>query len=374
MHPVYLITLLHVAIHACFTGSKVILALLSLELGASQLTIGAIVACYAVAPALLGVHAGRLSDRIGMRIPMLAGALVMSLAMLTGWLWHTLDALFFVAALVGVSFSLFIVSVQNLTGSLPGERAKNYSILTVGYSISNFVGPMTAGFAIEYAGHASAFLVFALLTLLPIAVLALHSRLTRVEVTKASQAKLNALELLRLPALRRQVIITGLLMAAWELYVFYVPIYAHSIGLSASTIGIILGSFAVASLLVRFALPALTRHMNVQTLLSTSMLVAAAASMVFPLLQASHALMLASFVIGLGLGCGQPLSLTLSYESSPPGRTGEVAGMRLIASNVARFCVPLVSGSLGTLLGAAPVFLLNALGLSAISWLARRRD
>lgn len=374
MHPIYLVTLLHVAIHGCFTGSKVILALLSLELGASQLTIGTIVACYAVAPALLGVQAGRLSDRIGMRIPMLAGAMVMSVAMLTGWLWHTLTALFFVAALVGVSFSLFIVSVQNLTGGLPGQRAKNYSILTVGYSASNFVGPVTAGFAIEYAGHASAFLIFALFTALPIAVLALHGSLTRVDVPQAAQAKRNAAELLRLPPLRRQVIITGLLMAAWELYVFYVPIYAHSIGLPASTIGIILGSFAVATLLVRFALPAITQRMNVHAVLSASMLVAAAACVVFPVLQASHALMLASFVIGLGLGCGQPLSLTLSYESSPPGRTGEVAGLRLIASNIARICVPLLSGSLGATLGAAPVFWLNALSLSAISYLARRTD
>jgi MFS family permease len=102
------------------------------------------------------------------------------------------------------------------------------------------------------------------------------------------------------------------------------------------------------------------------------MLVAAVACAVIPVLQTSHALMLASFAIGLGLGCGQPLSLTLSYDSSPPGRTGEVAGLRLIASNLARTAVPLLSGSLGAAFGAAPVFWLNALSLSFISYLARR--
>ncbi|MCW5604432.1 MAG: MFS transporter [Burkholderiales bacterium] len=372
MHPVYLVTLLHVAIHGCFTGSKVLLALLALEFGASQFTIGVLAACYAVAPALLGVHAGRLSDRIGMRIPMLAGALVMTAAMLTGWLWHTLAALFVVAGLVGVSFALFIVSVQNLTGGLPGERTRNYSILTVGYSVSNFVGPMTAGFAIDYAGHAAAFLAFALFTVLPIVVLALHGSLTRVDVPRAPQATGGVADLLHLPALRRQVVITGLLMAAWEIYIFYLPIYAHSIGLPASTIGIILGGFATATLLIRFALPAITRRMNAHAVLAASALIAAAACVAFPMLQHPHALMLASFIIGLGLGCGQPLSLTLSYESSPPGRTGEVAGLRLIASNIARITVPLLSGTLGTVLGAAPVFWLNALALSAISHLARR--
>jgi hypothetical protein len=49
-----------------------------------------------------------------------------------------------------------------------------------------------------------------------------------------------------------------------------------------------------------------------------------------------------------------------------------VTGLRLTANNVARVTIPLISGALGALLGAAPVFWLNAVNLTAISWLARR--
>lgn len=64
--------------------------------------------------------------------------------------------------------------------------------------------------------------------------------------------------------------------------------------------------------------------------------------------------------------------MMLAFERSPAGRTGEVTGLRLTANNVARIVVPLIGGALGTAFGAAPVFWMNALNLTVISWLARR--
>lgn len=375
MSPVYLVTAIHTAIHACFTGSKVLLALLALELGTSQFVIGTLIACYSIAPLTLGVYTGRLADSIGMRVPMLIGAVFIGAAMLVGYAWQTLPALFAVAGLVGMGFVFFIVSVQNLVGVMAGSRARNYSILTIGYSASNLIGPLVAGYAIEYGGHASAFLIFALFTLFPLAMLLLRPDLTRTAVAaKAPEGKRNAVELLRLSPLRRQIVITGLLMAAWELYLFYVPIYGHTIGLTPSTIGIVIAAFAVATFVVRFAMSAITSRFRSEIVLAAAMLLAAIVCAVFPLLAHPYLLIAASFVLGLGLGCGQPLSLTLSFERSPPGRTGEVAGLRLIATNMARFAVPLLSGMFGSVLGVGAVFWMNAINLSAISYMARRSD
>lgn len=374
MAPVYLVTVIHTATHACFTGSKVVLSLLALELGTSQLVIGMLIACYSLAPLALGIWSGRLADTIGMRLPMLVGAGLIGTAMLVGFVWQTLPALFVIALLVGAGFVFFIVSVQNLVGVMPGERSRNYSILTVGYSVSNLIGPLVAGYAIEYGGHAPAFLVFALFTLIPVSVLIARPRLAQVAAPKSNVQRRNAVELLRIAPLRRQIVITGLLMAAWELYLFYLPIYGHTIGLSPSTIGIILAIFAVATFLVRFAMSAITRRLRVEHVLAGSMLAAACVCAVFPMLENAPALIVASFVLGLGLGCGQPLSMTLSFDRSPPGRSGEVAGLRLIATNMARFAVPLFSGVLGGALGVGAVFWINAVNLAVISNMARRSD
>jgi MFS family permease len=177
-----------------------------------------------------------------------------------------------------------------------------------------------------------------------------------------------------MPLLRRQILITGLLMSAWELYLFYVPIYGHSVGLSASTIGIVIGCFATATFVIRFALPRITARFGVERVLAASMVGAAIVSAIFPFFTNAHVLMAASFMLGLGLGCGQPLSLTTSYERSPPGRAGEVAGLRTIATNTARLVVPLLSGVLGAALGVGAVFWLNAINLSAVSYMARHMD
>jgi len=151
-----------------------------------------------------------------------------------------------------------------------------------------------------------------------------------------------------------------------------VLVYGHSIGLPASTIGIILGVFAAATFMIRFALPSLTVRWRTEAVLSVAMLFAGVPMLLFPLTAQPLVLMLMSFAIGLGLGCGQPLPMTLSFDRSPPGRSGEVTGLRIIATNHVRFVVPLISGLLGAALGPAAVFWMNALNLGATGYLARR--
>lgn len=374
MSRIYLITALHTSVHAAFLGSKVVLSLLALKLGADASVVGLLIACYAVPPLILAVHVGRFADRIGMRVPMALGAAFVAAAMLTGFLWGALPALFVVAALVGIGFALYMVSSQNLVGGLEGDRTRNYSILTIGYSISNMLGPMVAGYAIEYSGHATALLLFAFFPVPAIAILLLNRALTRVSLPPAPDTRRRTSDLLRNGPLRRTILISGLQMAAWELYVFFVPIYGHSIGISPSAIGTILGSFAVATFVVRFAIPLLTPHVRVETLLSIAMLTAATASVVFPFLQSVAALLTVSFVIGLGMGCGHPLSLTLSFERSPAGRSGEAAGLRVTATNFARVAVPLLTGLFSAALGPAALLWLNATVLAGTGYLARRID
>jgi MFS family permease len=163
-------------------------------------------------------------------------------------------------------------------------------------------------------------------------------------------------------------------MAAWELFVFFIPVYGHSISLHPSAIGNILGCFAFATFVIRFALPWLTSRLGIETMLSIAMFTAAAACLAIPFARDVAVLVIAAFVIGLGLGCGHPLSLTLSFERSPPGRSGEVAGVRVTVTNFARVVVPLLTGTFGAMLGAAPVFILDAAILAGIGWLARHID
>lgn len=368
------VVLLSMSIHACYIGSKVVVSLYALQLGASQATVGVLAAFYAIVPLVLGVYTGRLADTRGMRLPLMIGAVTTAVAMITGFLWRDLAGLFAVAALMGGAFVFWNVSIQTLAGAIgtPEQRPRNFAWLSIGYSMSNFIGPVFAGYSIDHAGHTMTFLFFALVPIIPIALLGFNRSLAHVHTGKSAGAAGGALDLLRDAVLRKLIIISGLSVASSELFAFYVPVYTHNVGLSATTTGTILGTYAIAILLTRFMLGPLTRRLRTDQIMVSFLLVAAAAFAIFPMFTSAYALMAVAFAIGIGVGCTQPLLMATSFDRSPPGRAGEMTGLRLTANNLARIVMPLVSGALGAALGASPVFWLNALNLATISFLSRR--
>ena len=87
--------------------------------------------------------------------------------------------------------------------------------------------------------------------------------------------------------------------------------------------------------------------------------------MLIPLFQEFQALVIISFILGLGLGCGQPISLSMAYTASPTGRTGEVLGFRLTINKTVQFLVPIIFGSLGAVIGFFSIFLSSVVLLCA---------
>ncbi len=373
VRPIYLVTLTTLLVQGAHQGSRVVASLLALELGANPLVIGLLIGVYSVFPLMLGVYSGRISDRLGTRRPMLAGTLVLGLGLIVPVIWPMLPALFVSAVFVGTGFVFFNVSNQNLAGGLgpPGERTHNFATIGLGYSLGHLVGPVTAGYAIEYLGFRYGYLIFAVVAFAAAIWIACYKRLD-VRRPLGSGQRRNTLELLKAPELRRVIIVSGLITTGWDLYGFYVPIYGHSIGLGAATIGNIIGVFAIATFIVRAALPWLTRHFSINRVLAVSAFAAALLFVPFPLVQYVPVLFALSFGIGLALGCSQPLTLNLAYNQSPAGRSGEVTGLRLTINNIVHVSVPVTAGGLAAALGVAPVFWASAALLASSGYLSRK--
>ncbi|MGA0025294.1 MAG: MFS transporter [Burkholderiales bacterium] len=376
MKPITVITLVTLAMQGGHMGSRVVASLLALDLGAGPLMIGVLIASYSIFQLGFALIVGRISDRYGSRWPMLGGAIAFGAGLLIPAASPSLPALFVSAPLIGIGFVFFNVAAQNYAGTLgsAAERTRNFSTMSLGYSSGHMIGPVMAGFMIDRLGFAPAYIAFAVLTLAAIAALAFSPRLG-AQGARSEPAAGSAFDLLRIPALRRMIIVSGLVTTGWDLYVFYVPIYGHSIGLSASTIGSILGAFAAASFIVRVALPVITRRLRIEIVLAGAMCIAGLLFLPFAYITYVPALLALSFGIGLTLGVSQPLTLNLTYNRSPAGRSGEVTGLRLTINNITHIAVPLAAGSVGALLGVAPVFWASAGILAASAWLsARDRD
>jgi predicted MFS family arabinose efflux permease len=365
---IYLVVALSLLNSISQRGAKVAVSLYALELGAGAAAVGVLAALFAVFPLLLAVQAGRLSDRFGVRVPIVCGSLTMAAGLGVAFFTREIPLLFLCPALLGLGHIFFHVSIHNLVGSLGADaaRTRNFSTFALGSSLAAFIGPSLAGFAIELQGFRTAFAILAVAAAAP-AFLILILRnvfLAHVRHEAEEQAK-SAFELLAIPALRRTLIMSGVTLTGIELFSFYLPIYGRSIGLAPSVIGMILSSYAVAGFIVRSFMHRLAARYTEVGVLTGSLFVAALAYFVIPGLDNGGLLAAAAFAIGLALGSAQPLTIILTYNYAPAGRSGEALGMRIMANKVTQIAVPLAFGGFGAAMGAVPVFVATGVFLLA---------
>src|SRR5207247_2539827 len=203
--------------HLAFVGSRMTTALFALQLGASPFTVGALMSLFALLPVLLSVASGRLIDRVGPRRPLAAAFAALACGTALPFLFPSLQILFLSSPLLGLGFMCVHIGMNSVIGAhgAPEQRALNFSWLALGFSFSGSLGPLVAGYAIEGFGHAGAFLVLAFFPLLALGLLLAPSRpLPRPDHSARSRPPLA---LLRVPALRRTFLVTGIPATAWAL-------------------------------------------------------------------------------------------------------------------------------------------------------------
>ena len=374
MRPLPLIIILMVLDHVAFNGSRVAVSLSAINQHATPLTVGILIALYALLPALLSVKAGRWIDRIGVNKPLLIGSVGVGCGTVMPFIFPTITALYATSIITGVSFMLINVSAYHAVGemSAPEERPVNFSYVALGFSTSAFIAPMLTGVTIDQLGYRSTFFILSLFTVLPI--IALSANLLpapKVHALREAMPKGDVMDLLRDADLRRLFIAMTILTVAWDIYGFAIPIHGSHIGLTASQIGIVMGAFAAATFAVRLAMPFIANRVKPWSLLAASLLISSVSFVAIPFTDSVGLLMAIMFLMGLGLGAPQPMVLTLLHQSAPVGRAGEALGLRTTLINTSQTVMPLVFGVVGAALGMTPLFWGMAVALLGGSVFAR---
>lgn len=362
---------------AGFKGARVLNTLFALELGADPFAVGMLLATYAVFPLLLAVTVGKISDRYGVRLPLAAGMLGTAVGVFLPFAWPTLPALFVAAAVIGASFIFVHVSMQSLSGSLgSGEaRTRNINLYALAMATADFVGPVLAGFLIDTVGHVRTYACLAALNI--VSVLGVVYMFRRIPLTSSRSGEREGermMDLFKSGKLRRIFIASAVVVTGLGLFQLYFPLYGHSVKLSASAIGMAMGAFAAAAFVVRALLTWFTRRFGEEQTLIGSLFFAAATFVLIPFFSNAVMLALICFLLGLGLGLGQPLAVILTYNTSPTGRAGEALGLRIAINNVVHVMVPVLFGAVGSLLGLSPVFWVSSAFLALGGYAARGKN
>ncbi len=372
---IYLILLIAILNQIGFGGSRVAVSLYALELGASQLMIGVLIALYALCPMLLAITIGRFSDRVVPRLPMIIGSVVMLGGLLLPPVFSGLAALCVSTLLMGLSHPLFLIPMEATVGGIGGggQRVRNYALLAMGWSTANFLGPVVAGFSIDHIGHRQVFLVLAAFTVVPTLMLCfMPGLLTRVTRHTGKGGGGNVLDLWRITSVRSTLIASAIVGSGLDLFQFYFPIYGYSVGLSASAIGTIIGVVAIAAFVIRGIIPYLVKKVTETEVLTFSIFFAALAFVLLPFFANPYALAAIAFVLGIGVGCATPLTMSLLYLLTPPARISEAIGMHKTLRNGTQLVIPLIFGSVGSAFGFTTVFLATSAMLAIGGALVRK--
>jgi len=353
------LTLIQVLGQMAFVGYRLDLTLKGVHLQWSPWTLGLLVSASSLVPALSAFYMGRLVDRVGYKLPTMLGhaatLLGCAVAGLTDRVW--LLALSSMVAGGGAALSYVSLNLTVGVAAGPANRTRAYSLLTLGMSLATVIGPAMTGWGVDTVGSAVTFLLLIVplviavagVALLPIPPADIH-----VAVDGAARARGGGL--LRNAAVRRVLLCSAMATTAFDLFTFLVPLHGTYNRLSATAVGLVVGGFGAGAFTARLGLPWLARRVSEWRMLQAVLLCTAAGFIAMPFCRTVGTLMPVAFLIGLVLGCGQPLLMTLTLASAPPGRGGETVGLRTSLTSGLQSVSPLLIGALGSAFGLGPIF------------------
>ncbi|MEI7783585.1 MAG: MFS transporter [Betaproteobacteria bacterium] len=353
-------------LHSTLAGNRMAAPLLALREGYSPAAIGMLLALFGLAQVILAIPVGRYADQHGLKRPIVFAVMAACLGGALAAMWPVFGVLCVTAFLTGGAAGAAVITVQRQVGRLSeggAQLRRSFSWLAIGPSVSNLGGALAVGFLIDHAGPSPGSVqgfqaAFALMAVVPLVTWLLLRPVREVLGDKPvgeRPSAWRAWQLLREPGVARLMMVNWFVSSSWDVHSLVVPLLGVERGLSASQIGMILGSFAVATGLVRLLLPLLADRIREWAVMVTAMISAGLLFAVYPLLPSALAMGACSFCMGMVLGVVQPMVMSILHQVTPPERHGEALGLRLMAVTATGVAVPLLLGTVSSLIGLSGV-------------------
>lgn len=367
--PFVFVVVTLVGLHACMAATRVAASLAVLQQGYAEWTVGALLSLYGLAPIALSLLAGRMADRHGFHRPVAWSIAAALLGAALPVITQHIAVLAASGLLTGGAVAFAAVAIQREAGLLardPSDLKRVFSWVALGPALSNTIAPVAAGLLIDHASFRAAFVFGALLPLAAALAAWQVPRIGSLRGGGSDSTFAGAIGLLRLPHLRNLLLVNVAMAASWDAHTFTVPVVGHARELSASAIGLVLGSFAVASTLVRLAISSFAQRIDEQRALRGAITLATLVLLVYAWLPGAMGMMLGSALLGVALGSVQPMVLSMLHQGAPPGAAGQALALRMLFTNAATIAMPAAFGLLAAATtSAAPMWLMAALLLAA---------
>ncbi|HZV82641.1 MAG TPA: MFS transporter [Geobacteraceae bacterium] len=319
----------------CFFGSYMripIVPLFATSLGADTVQVGMINGAFMLVAGALSIPSGLVSDRLGRRIPLLGGLVLLAGSSFLLYLSRSPLQMAVIYILFGVGLSAFSPTLMSYVADFtpPEVLGQAYGWYTMALYGGMTLGPAAGGFLGTALGLRPVFLVagglifsmiFVVLFFLPV----------NPGGQKAHGASLAILPALQELAGNRPLI--ACLVATmggcfgFGMFVTYMPLYIRSQGLHTGHVGLVFASQALANALSRLPSGRLCdRVADRSRLVTAGLAVFALALAAFGLCNSAVSLVVTAVVMGLSMGVAFTVICALIAEAVPREMRGLAMG------------------------------------------------
>ncbi|WP_017754702.1 MFS transporter [Calidifontibacillus oryziterrae] len=358
----YLVPFISLIYMVGMMGTRPLIPLLAVELGANSINVGFIVALFPLLPFFTAIKAGIFIDKIGYKRPLIVSIIFGSIALILPFWFDNLLFIYFSQIIAGFAQLVFVVAAQAYSGrkSNPEERERNVFTFSLGVAIGSFLGPFIGGICSDQSGYPIAFFILGFVSFLSV-FFAFFLEEDKNSGSGEENSKIHFLQtmkLLEVKNLRYSILLSILILLGKDMYVAFFPLLGKEFGLSDTYIGTIIGLNAGAGIVARWCLPSLVHRFSKNTIVLITTFMSGLFFCLLPFFTKGLALVTLSILLGLTLGIGQPISVLTTISSLPSKRRGEGLGLRLSLNRFFQMTSPVLLGFSAHLIGIFSVFII----------------
>jgi MFS transporter, DHA1 family, multidrug resistance protein len=314
-----------------FLGFHALLPIITpyaISLGASVGVAGLIAGAYSAVNLVGNLGAGYWTDRLGRKMPLVVGLVVVGIALLAYPLATDPQTLFWLRIVHGLGAALVAPASLSYIGdaSVPGQRARAMAVYGASIGLTTLIGPPLAGILKDRIGYAPVFIALAVLTLI-VAVPAYA--LTREILPGAARSQGGQVrQILGRHRLFVAYAATFCLLFSLGTLIVFAPLAGEALGFSSVRVGLVFAAFALAAILVQ-VLPVgrLSDRWGREPLIMAGLLLLGGALLLLPGLRHWGTWLAVMFLYGTGFGLMFPAMTALIADETEPQTRGTASGV-----------------------------------------------
>jgi MFS family permease len=345
-----------------------------LGLGAGVREVGFVTAAFALLPLFLAIPLGRSADRRRAPLVTVGCAIQVVACVLLAWAQTPLT-LGAASAVLGLGHLGVALGVQEVIARESGDRHhdRDFGLLTAGVSLGQLIGPLIGGFVLDQGDslliatrHAMLIAAVVVVPATLFAALGERGRGTGADRVSRRGSVRTILHTRGVPA---GIFASIAVLSAADIFTAYMPVIGEQRGIAPGAVGVLLALRAGASMATRIGIGRIVARVGRERLIILSALGAAVSLGAISFVHGVVPLAVLCLITGVGLGFGQPLSMTLIVQLVPEYARATALAVRLTGNRVGQVAAPAAAGVVAGSAGARSVFwVLSALlGCSALT-------